>query len=385
MITNNPIPNKPFFEDTAVQRTPTPQTVFGGSSGSGGEACPPPTVAGWHATLYPDTGISTVSVEKLHRPSLTGHGEITNIECGHVRTLAVCSNHPEKHRTRAIAARTCRDLHCPTCWTYRAAELAETCSDRLWGYWQATRKHKPRHATFSVPPQKVRDFAVLPDEERDKALREWGQKMAKLAGFTAGTPIVHQFRIKPQYRDQMQDKARAINYEIDGSQQQRHHENRYTVIPKENWQHYVDFSPHVHVIGYGFLKNTEDFYNETGVVYRMHKGGKQMQTKDDVKRAIYYLLSHASPIEGRHIITYFGGVSYNKMICVEETKREVVERCPDCGAPRIYQDTGQYVTRTVYDRVYLIKSTGQRSQTTSIRGQDSLFLYIDCEPEGGEK
>lgn len=209
-------------------------------------------------------------------------------------------------------------------------------------------------------------------------VKRWGQKVAKQAGVTADLPVPHLFRIRDEYKKWANDEASRINAENRASRKQCRKENRYTIIMKcPNWREMLYYSPHIHMICYGYLENSRTFYDRTGIVYKIHNKGQPLKSRDDVSRVIYYLLSHASPSDdGSHILTYNGQISYNKMLCVDENEREEVERCPECGAPRIYEDTGEYVMRKVVDRVYMLKATGQRSQTTTIRGQDSLYLYL---------
>lgn len=375
-----PSPNPPEAgergrEGMGARLTTAPAPAHGGmASGRGADGACPVRVAG---RLYPDTGISTgLSGEKVDGATFTGKGEKTDIWCGEIRTNAVCSAHADQHSFRAVAARTCRDLTCPECWPMRAAELGESVSQRVWALHLIKRAYKPRHVSFSMPSTEYHKLARLSPEDREKAVRSWGQKMAKEAGLTAGAIVVHLFRIRKEYQQWCNDEASRINAEHSSQRQQFRRENRYTVIPRDDWKNFVVFAPHVHVVGYGFLMDAATFHERTGIVYRIHNGGKQMRHRDDVSRAVFYLLSHVSPVGGRQVVTYFGTISYNKLVCIEENEREEIERCPDCGAPRVYADTGEYVVKRVVDRVFLLKDTGERSQTTSIRGQDSIFLYL---------
>lgn len=304
---------------------------------------------------------------------MTGTGLTKRTTCGEVRTSAVCSVSPDTHSFRKIIARQCHSLLCPECWHYRASELADKASSRVWSLQEIQGGAKPRHVSLSMPPKDY-PSQYLPLEEILQKVKHWGQKHCRAIGQKDDLGIVHLFRIRDEFKKWANDTASRLNAEAKEGREQKRKENRYSVIMRQpNWYEMLYYAPHYHSVGYGYLEDSTAYYTRTGVIYKVHNKGKQLHTVADVARVIYYLLSHASPVDGRQIYTFMGKISYNQLICVEEIESEEIETCPECGAPRIYADTGEVVYRRIVTRVYLLKSTNQRSRR--VTGQYLLSIY----------
>ena len=82
------------------------------------------------------------------------------------------------------------------------------------------------------------------------------------------------------------------------------------------------FSPHFHVLGYGWLNS-----------YR--GGGKWVLKNLGVRKSLHatlmYQLSHAGVHEGFHTVTWFGELAYNKLR-IPPFQGEGKPTCPLCGA-----------------------------------------------------
>lgn len=109
------------------------------------------------------------------------------------------------------------------------------------------------------------------------------------------------------------------------------------------------FSPHFHILGYGWVTETSDVYQETG--WLVHNVG----VRKSVYATLMYQLSHAGVWMGPsrkqrrqetsagilpiakstkyHTLSWFGCLSYNKLR-VPKCEREV-ERCPLCDEPLV--------------------------------------------------
>jgi len=88
------------------------------------------------------------------------------------------------------------------------------------------------------------------------------------------------------------------------------------------------FSPHFHMLGYGWIRNTAENYSRTGWVV------KNVGVRKSVVATAQYQLSHAGIHESCHTVTWFGGLSYNKLrVPMEE---EPVDKCPLCGRPLVW-------------------------------------------------
>jgi len=81
------------------------------------------------------------------------------------------------------------------------------------------------------------------------------------------------------------------------------------------------YSPHFHCIGFGWIVNTEELYNEAGWIVK-NKG-----VRESTFATFYYLLSHAGVKKGYHTLTWFGNLSYSKLKVEKEPNPDV---CPLC-------------------------------------------------------
>jgi len=81
------------------------------------------------------------------------------------------------------------------------------------------------------------------------------------------------------------------------------------------------YSPHFHVIGFGWISNVIENYQKKGWVVK-NKG-----TRESVFATFYYQLSHAGIKHGYHALTWFGDLSYSKLKVEEPPDSDV---CPAC-------------------------------------------------------
>ena len=83
------------------------------------------------------------------------------------------------------------------------------------------------------------------------------------------------------------------------------------------------FSPHFHVIGFGWISHVEEIYNKDGWIVK-NKG-----VRESTFATFYYQLSHAGIKKGYHTLTWFGSLSYSKLKVEEEPNSD---ECPVCKA-----------------------------------------------------
>lgn len=97
------------------------------------------------------------------------------------------------------------------------------------------------------------------------------------------------------------------------------------------------WSPHFHVLGYGWVKNTAQIYARTGWVI------KNLGVRKTVGGTALYQLSHAGVKKSTHTITWFGQLSYNRLKIPKMPKPEK-PACPLCGNElrRILMIDGSY-------------------------------------------
>ena len=170
--------------------------------------------------------------------------------------------------------RTCARAECPVCHGSWAGKQAEKISWRI-KQWKV--KGKPIHVVVSVPEKLwFEDF---------KNLRRLAYKWVKKANFWGGSVIWHPFR--------QTDDGR--------------------------WY----FSPHFHMIGYGWIRNTSKIFKDSGWII------KNVGVRDSVGATAYYQLTHAGIHLKYHTVTWFGSLSYNKLRCDPLPKKDS-DVCPLC-------------------------------------------------------
>jgi hypothetical protein len=85
------------------------------------------------------------------------------------------------------------------------------------------------------------------------------------------------------------------------------------------------FSPHFHVIGFGWIAGTKELFDKQGWVVKnlgIRQGSEIFQT-------YFYLLSHCGIKPKNHTIIWFGKVSYSKLKVDEDPE---ISACPVCKA-----------------------------------------------------
>lgn len=214
---------------------------------------------------------------------LPGHGESYS-DCGSWR-LKGCLNveaHTQDGLFEEMAGkvfvrifkRSCLRAECPICYEKWAGKEAGKIEWRL----AAWSKGKVIHVVVSAAK---RDYALPYRKLRVKAY-----SVAKSSGFLGGSCIYHPFR----------------QYEI-----------------SKRWY----FSPHFHLLGYGWIKGTKQGYEKHGWIV------KNVGVRKTVIGTAQYQLSHAGVHEKHHTITWFGRLSYNQLKVPHKEIEE--ETCPICG------------------------------------------------------
>ena len=227
--------------------------------------------------------VENLIVEWAYDWTLPGHGSAYS-DCGHWRSrgcLNVMDHNQqgiEENRAGKVYIeryqRTCFRAECPICYESWAGKEAGSIAHRL----KASRKFgRPIHLIVSPPME----YWVRHDY---KSLRKKAYKIAKNSGFKGGSCIFHPFR------------------KVEDSKQ---------------WY----FSPHFHMLGYGWINN--DYASHGWVV-------KNTGVRKSVSGTAMYQLSHAGVSKGTHTITWFGSFSYNKLKVDPMPKQE--HSCPACGA-----------------------------------------------------
>jgi hypothetical protein len=83
-----------------------------------------------------------------------------------------------------------------------------------------------------------------------------------------------------------------------------------------------EFSPHFHVIGFGWVRFVAALYDKYGWII------KNLGLRKTVHGTILYQLSHAGVHEEHHVLTWFGKLAYNNFKVPELPETKPV--CPLC-------------------------------------------------------
>ena len=215
---------------------------------------------------------------------LPGHG-VAYSDCGSWRARGCM--HVEDHPTMTLDGlkgaqivvewykRSCFRAECPVCYESWAGREAGKIAHRL----SFKRNGKVIHVVVSPSDSDV--FSLPYDKLRAKCYR-----IVKMHGFRGGSCIFHPFR--------------------------------------EDDQGLWRFSPHFHLIGYGWIVETAKGYHDHGWIV------KNLGSRESVVATALYQLSHAGINADRHTVTWFGSFAQIKLKTPPVGEKEHV--CPVCGA-----------------------------------------------------
>lgn len=238
--------------------------------------------------------------------NLPGQGEQTNDKCGEWTHPLSCPNHGQMTldgsiHDRYIATHSCHNSNCPVCYESWASRQAADASDKLIQAMGLYRGEgfvlgKIKHVVFSPPQELAKELHRTMGGA--KTLRTMAKAKIRQAGMRGGTVIYHPFR---------QNDPREDNF-------------------RQDLKPYVWYeSPHFHVIGVGWLKKANEFYESTGWIY------KNIGRRETIKGTIKYTLTHCGIVTGMQAITYFGLFSNGKIVVDSIQKVTEPIKCQACN------------------------------------------------------
>lgn len=241
------------------------------------------------STVYGNSSKAWISAFLSDFP-LVGSGEAYG-DCGHVFAVGCLNVEGHKGITldgvdmtgKAVikyVKNSCHRPLCPKCWSDWANRECDNAKKRLDSF--VLKKSngkalKPIHVIVSVPSV---DYGLSLQKMRERTYRA-----LKRVGLLGGMLIYHPKR-----------KNKRVG-----------------------WY----FSPHFHVVGYGWIRDVRRNYAHSGYIV------KNVGVRKSVRGTIYYQLSHAGISPKFHTVTWFGLLAYNKLR-VPKIKKEV-QICPLCG------------------------------------------------------
>lgn len=239
-----------------------------------------------------------------------GYGD-AHANCGDVRFVVTCPDDPHHHKR--IMRENCKRPACPVCWPGWAARAADDAAQRIDGYRKAHNSNLlPRHISLHPPKGTITELQDLLDQ---------GRKKAAILGIYAAAVIPHHDRLKPDMRAHCEAAAADTSM------------NRYEwALSQDNWYELVEESPHLHLEAYGPLMDPDEFYKKTGWTYRNHDDGADSgRTGDDLKKTLYYQLTHAWVLGNHKVVRYWMGLSTRHLMCVDLGTESHTESCKVCS------------------------------------------------------
>lgn len=295
---------------------------------------------------------------------LPGLGEPLD-ECLLVKGYVTC---PEGHFKRAFRS-SCQRIECPECFHDWARKAGHRISELLRGvraaYWHTRRAEYGkvrsfRHIVFSPPPGSLDDACTLDDA--------FGLFMAMYEAHKpmhGGVVLFHPYRLRKDVQGRLEAYMKERGDYYDRCPESAYFDTdmwedggywdlaRADVLGIGSLDCYYHFSPHYHVLGFGYLPKVDEFYQVTGgwvyvnlknrrpTIYENEKTGVLV---DEVQNTAKYQLSHAGVERGkggkfRDAYRRFGicSVSRARLVRLDNGSnvirlvKESVLKCPICG------------------------------------------------------
>lgn len=242
-------------------------------------------------------------------------------DCGSAISWVRCKNHGDgagghtapRPLVRTCGRRECAHERCDGVWKSR---LADAAASRVAGGLLCWDGGQAIHVVVSPPPALGR--AALQTLRGYKKLRLEAARVARLAGMRGGCVIVHPWRCKYLGRGRYERAARS------GA---------------------LEFSPHYHVVGGGWVEWTLRNYQATGWVV------KNLKKRKSVAGTIAYLAGHCGVVPSVPTITYFGFCHPANTNLLADAESTVAGVC-ECGGTLVETDaTLQEDYGTFWERV----------------------------------
>lgn len=273
--------------------------------------------------------------------------------CGTVLRWVACSRDPT-HWKRPIVEH-CDRVECPVCWTFWAKKQAKRLADKLRGYvadvwehlegfeWHKENAQNIRHWAFS-PPENL----ITPEMSYDK-IKEIGKRFVLESGVTGGVLVFHPWRIREELTLRLILSQKIVRLSNEEKEKKFWQCARDDVLGLGDWRDYCYWSPHYHVIGFGYVENARELHNRTGWVYKHIRDIPVLKIRtpegvdDAIAQVCFYILSHAAYQWLKKIPVWFGCCTPRNL----KKKGEPIPSefdgmkilCPKCTARLVeYQD-----------------------------------------------
>jgi len=215
--------------------------------------------------------------DQWHGWELPGYGKARD-DCGLCRHKG-CLNRPRHPNgqifVKAFKASCCKKS-CPICWTNWSMKEAHRAAHRMRSF-KPDKYRAPIHVVFSPPKGDYERLGGI------REIRKFFYELTKRVGLFGGLSVFHPVRC--------QDAS---------------------------WT----WSPHFHVLGYGWIEGTKQVTADNGWIV------KNLGVRKSVVGTVNYLLSHAGIREHFHTVTWFGRLGYGVLKVSKED--DPTDTCPYC-------------------------------------------------------
>jgi len=184
-----------------------------------------------------------------------------------------------------------------------------------------------KHLMFTPPQEEA--IKKLETEAGIKSMKRKLYSLLEFSGVRGGSVTLHHLRSTKLADDEF--KMARVNGDLHTGKGRWHWLNKNGLCSNLD---YVYLSPHYHVVGKGFVMKSDEFYEKTGWVY---KNIRELYTEEDIGKTLYYVLSHATVVNGggtkrgMDCITYFGDISKTRMGRMLDFSEYREVKCPKCS------------------------------------------------------
>ena len=223
--------------------------------------------------------------------------------------------------------RHCARPSCPACAHYHISKDTPDQSQKIYAkskdlkHTEGWRAGYLQHITVSVP-ENLYYMALTPDGFTK--LKKWAIKYAQSVGVKGGYMVFHPFRQNGINDDDIlpEDYTPTETNDLN--------------------KHSARFSPHFHIVGFGFITGTEKLFNQTGwIIKALRVGDKKITSVPEISGVLSYLKSHAGIIDEKSPYqpsryqsgVWFGVLAPNQFPLVGFVRMYTPQICPECGAP----------------------------------------------------
>lgn len=369
----NSIYHREVYKTTVAPGTPDEACAEGGVSQGGAGRAPPNIFLNgryvyfeeWkrshgikdsnavYPVIVPDATLTTNSQVFLNPGILPGTGKDCGLEDKFTKKHVECSSDPD-HDHYEVGGTSCGRPECPRHWKTWARRASDRAGRILWGYKTASKgRHNPRQTVLSIDDDDpiVKKREGKSDKSNLVFFRKYFIKKALKLGGAGGSITLHLLRTNDELPNHIPD------------------ERRWDWIREQNgWRKYTKFSPHAHIIGFGF-------YSEPVKGDFSYKNFDALEDRDAVESVAYYTIQHALVGIG-NVISYWGCCQPGCMKVISKGTERKPIFCKKCGAPMVYaEDRDEYSGRRSWAVYEIVEQKPRKKKNKPIKIDRTALIW----------